>query len=214
MSQQLLPFLAVTGLVMAVPGPSVLFAVTHRVQGGPAAGLSAVLGLESGLALHVVAAGLGVSAAVAASPVLFTVLKTVGAGYLVVIGLQQLRSSPLSDRGRSDRGRSDRGSAAVVTARLRLSRIYRTGVLVDLLNPKTVLYFAALLPQFLQPGAVMQQTLLLGGCVVGLAFLFDGGYAALAGRIRAKAMPARAGRWARSASGCCFLTLAAFTLVG
>jgi threonine/homoserine/homoserine lactone efflux protein len=200
-SVDLIPFLAVTGLVMAVPGPSVLFAVTHRLRGGPAAGVSAVLGLESGLTIHLVAACAGISSVVAASENLLLGLQVLGAVYLGVLGMQLLRSAPGHDPGTEVReGRS---------------RIFVSGLLVDLLNPKTVLYFVALLPQFIDggSGSVVQQSVLLGGCVVGLAVLFDGGYAALAGRLQHRTMPAWVHAWANRASGCCFLGLAVVALV-
>jgi threonine/homoserine/homoserine lactone efflux protein len=200
-SVDLIPFLAVTGLVMAVPGPSVLFAVTHRLRGGPAAGVSAVLGLESGLTIHLVAACAGISSVVAASENLLLGLQVLGAVYLGVLGMQLLRSTPGHDSGTEVRqGRS---------------RIFVAGLLVDLLNPKTVLYFVALLPQFIDggSGSVVQQSVLLGGCVVGLAVLFDGGYAALAGRLQHRTMPAWVRAWANRASGCCFLGLAVAALV-
>lgn len=200
MSVDLIPFLAVTGLVMAVPGPSVLFAVTHRLRGGPAAGVSAVLGLESGLTIHVVAACAGISSVVAASDNLLLGLQLLGAVYLGVLGLQLLRSTP-----------GHGGGAEVREGR---SRIFLAGLLVDLLNPKTVLYFVALLPQFIDggSGSVVQQSLVLGGCVVGLAVLFDGGYAALAGRLQHRTMPAWVSAWANRAAGCCFLGLAVVAL--
>jgi len=196
----LIPFLAVTGVVMAVPGPSVLFAVTHRLRGGPAAGVAAVLGLESGLTIHVVAACAGISSVVAASQDLLRGLQLLGAVYLGVLGLGLLRSAPDHEPGTEvQKGRS---------------RIFLSGLLVDLLNPKTVLYFVALMPQFIDrgSGSVVGQSVLLGGCVVGLAVLFDGGYAALAGRLQHLTMPAWVNPWAHRASGCCFLGLAAVAL--
>jgi threonine/homoserine/homoserine lactone efflux protein len=201
-SIDLIPFLAVTGLVMAVPGPSVLFAVTHRLRGGPAAGVSAVLGLESGLTIHLVAAILGISSVVAASESLLLGLQVLGSVYLAVLGVQLLRSAP------------GHGSGAEV--REGRARIFLAGLLVDLLNPKTVLYFVALLPQFIDSGSgsVVQQSLVLGGCVVGLAVLFDGGYAALAGRLQHRGLPAWIPVWANRAAGCSFLGLAVVALAG
>ena len=94
MALDLLPFLGVTALVMAVPGPSVLYAVTQRLERGRTAGIVAVLGLETGLLVHVLAACLGLSALIAASPSLMTGLRYAGAGYLVVLGLRQLSLGP------------------------------------------------------------------------------------------------------------------------
>ena len=93
-------------------------------------------------------------------------------------------------------------------------RVYLSGVLVDLLNPKTVLFFVAILPQFVRTGSgtVANQSVLLGACCVVMALLVDGGYAALAGRVQRHGLPARAGRWAEVASGCSFIGLAGWTL--
>lgn len=200
MSVDLIPFLAVTGLVMAVPGPSVLFAVTHRLRGGPVAGACAVLGLESGLTIHLVVACAGVSSVVAASHHLLRGLQLLGAAYLGTLGVRLLRSAPGHESG--TRVQHARG------------RIFLSGLLVDLLNPKTVLYFVALMPQFIDrgSGSVVGQSVLLGSCVVGLAVVFDGGYAVLAGRLQHRTMPAWVGPCAHRASGCCFLGLAAMAL--
>jgi threonine/homoserine/homoserine lactone efflux protein len=91
MELQLVPFLAVTAVVMLVPGPSVLFAVTQRLRSGPAAGAFAVLGLESGFAIHVAAACIGVSGLIAASDTLLRVLQVGGATYLAWLGIRLLR---------------------------------------------------------------------------------------------------------------------------
>ena len=201
----LLPFLAVTSVVMLVPGPSVLFAVTQRLRSGPAAGALAVLGLESGFAIHVGAACLGVSSLVAASDDLLRVLQVGGAAYLAYLGIQLLR------RGDLDAGRPETPEAS-----RRLAQIYLAGLLVDLLNPKTVLFFVAVLPQFVDAdaGSVPSQSLLLGGSAVVMALLVDGGYAVLAARAVGRGVPPAAARWGRLASGVAFFGLAAVALLG
>ena len=204
MATQLLPFLAVTSVVMLVPGPSVLFAVTQRLRSGPAAGALAVLGLESGFAIHVAAACLGVSGVVAANDGLLRALQVGGAVYLAWLGLQLLRGGdhgPAADAPASDRG---------------LARVYLAGLLVDLLNPKTVLFFVAVLPQFVDAdaGSVPAQSLVLGGSAVVMALLVDGGYAVLAARAVRRGVPPGAARWGRLASGVAFLGLAAVALAG
>ena len=205
MGNQLLAFLAVTAVVMAVPGPSVLYAVTSRVRSGPAAGICAVLGLESGLAIHVGAACLGVSGLVAASGPLLRVLQLGGAAYLAWLGIRLL----LGHEGRS-RAANPPGAASG------LARVYLAGLLIDLLNPKTVLFFVAVLPQFVDPsaGPVAAQSVLLGGCAVAMAVVVDGGYAVVAGRAVRHGVPARVARWGRRASGMAFCGLAAVALVG
>lgn len=216
MDLDLLHFLGVILVVMAVPGPSVLFAVTQRVQHGRAAGVVAVLGLETGLLVHVLAACLGVSAVIAASPTLLTSLRFGGAAYLAFLGLRQLGIGlPLNSGVR----RPPRTTTAPLAASApdpgrSLWSIYRAGVLVDLLNPKTLMFFLALLPQFI-PGGAMSVSVAVAmiSCVVGLGLVFDGGYAALAGRIQRTAL-APAKRWAPPLAGWCFLALAAAVVVG
>jgi threonine/homoserine/homoserine lactone efflux protein len=204
MDSRLLAFLGVTCVVMVVPGPSVLYAVTQRLRSGPAAGACAVLGLESGLALHVGAACLGVSGLVAASDTLLRVLQVGGAAYLGWIGIRLLAQ------------RGDHAQATAAVPPRGLAGIYLGGLLVGLLNPKTVLFFVAVLPQFVdaRAGSVPGQSALLGGCAVALAVLVDGGYAALAARTVRHGIPASVQRWGRRASGGAFCALAALALLG
>jgi threonine/homoserine/homoserine lactone efflux protein len=205
MDAHLLPFLAVTAVVMLVPGPSVLFAVTQRLRSGPAAGAFAVLGLESGFAIHVGAACLGVSGLIAASDSLLRVLQVGGAAYLAWLGVQLLRQHD---------GRAAASTTPVPTRGL--ARVFLAGLLVDLLNPKTVLFFVAVLPQFVdaQAGSVAAQSLVLGSAAVAMALVVDGGYAVLAARAVRRGIPAGAARWGRRASGVAFCGLAALTLLG
>jgi threonine/homoserine/homoserine lactone efflux protein len=205
MDLQLVPFLAVTAVVMLVPGPSVLFAVTQRLRSGPAAGAFAVLGLESGFAIHVAAACVGVSGLIAASDTLLRVLQVGGAAYLAWLGIRLLRQ-----------GDDAVGATAAPTPPRGLARVYLAGLLVDLLNPKTVLFFVAVLPQFVVAGAgsVPAQSLVLGGSAVLMALLVDGGYAVLAARAVRRGIPASAARWGRRASGLAFCGLAAVALLG
>jgi threonine/homoserine/homoserine lactone efflux protein len=193
-------FVGVTLVMLAVPGPSVLFAFTCGLQRGRRAALFAVLGLETGLLIHVVAASLGISALVASSPAGLAVLKFGGAAYLAALGLRQLIRSPPSGEGRAT-PMTPRGCA----------RIFGDGVLVDLLNPKTLLFFMALLPQFVEParGAVGGQALALGLLVVALAFVSDGSYALTADALGRRPTPAGLDRVLSRASGVGFLFLAA-----
>ena len=246
MDLDLLPFLAVTALVMAVPGPSVLYAVTQRLERGRPAGVAAVLGLETGLLVHVLAACLGVSALIAASPSMLTVLRVAGAGYLVLLGLRQLGvrlprpSLPrltlprltLSELSPSRPSlppavpqplpvaATPAGGTIVLTPTgtdqtVRLWPVFRAGLLIDLLNPKTVLFFLALLPQFVPGGALTASSAaVLVICVVGLGLLFDGGYAAVAGGLQRRRGLTAVGRWGPSLAGVCFLALAAVTFLG
>lgn len=214
----LLRFLGITVAVMAVPGPSVLFAITQRVQHGRVAGVVAVLGLETGLLAHVLAACLGVSAAIAATPVLLTSLQLGGAGYLAFLGLRQLGIVLPLNSGALHGSRTTVAPGPALEPGPELGRslwsIYRAGVLVDLLNPKSLVFFLALLPQFI-PGSGMSVSVAatMVCCVVGLGLVFDGGYAALAGRLQRTAL-APAKRWGPPLAGWCFLALAASLVVG
>ncbi len=199
-TQSLAPFLIVTLAVLVVPGPSVVFVVTSTLRQGRAAGLVAVAGLETGLTVHVVATSLGLSGLVASSPSAFGVLKVGGAAYLVVLGLTYLRDAraapheavPAEPRGRAG--------------------IFRAGVLMDLLNPKTVLFFVALFPQFVDPGrgGVRVQVLALGGIVVVLAALCDSGYAVLTHCLRGRRPPGGSSRPVAALPGGALLCVAAF----
>lgn len=197
--QSLAPFLLVTLAVLVVPGPSVVFVVTSTLRQGRTAGLVAVAGLETGLMVHVIAASLGVSALVASSPATLSVLKVGGAACLVVLGLTHLRDARMAPH------------AAVPTQPRGRAGIFRAGVLMDLLNPKTVLFFVALFPQFVDPdrGSVRVQALALGGIVVVLATLCDSGYAVLTHLLRGRRTPGGFSRLFAALPGGALLCVAA-----
>ncbi|MDP2741940.1 MAG: LysE family translocator [Hydrogenophaga sp.] len=138
---QLLLFIAAGWLLNLTPGPDVLYIVTNALRSGVRAGLVAALGIVSGCFVHVLAAAVGVSALLATSATAFTVLKWIGAAYLLWMGVRLLMSkaTPLDLR-------------AGVTE-LDLWRVYRRGFLTNVLNPKVALFFLAFVPQFIAPGA-------------------------------------------------------------
>jgi threonine/homoserine/homoserine lactone efflux protein len=172
----LLLFAATTLALLLVPGPSVLFIVARTLEHGRHGGLTSMLGVETGALLHVLAATVGLGALVAASPDALLALKLAGAAYLVYLGVRALRP------GRPASVPADRG------------RLYRQGLLVDALNPKTAMFFVAFLPQFVDPaGNVALQTLVLGLTFVALATLTDGAYALLASRVRGRDLSKVAG---------------------
>ena len=168
----LLLFAGATLLLLALPGPSVLYVVARTVEQGRTAGLVSVLGVETGALLHVFAAAAGLSALVASSPAAFAVLHYGGAAYLLWLGARTL----LRTRGSSPAGRS----------RATPAQLFRDGVMVDLLNPKTALFFLAFLPGFVHAdaGPVVVQVLVLGAVFVALAALTDGTYALVTARVR------------------------------
>lgn len=148
----LLIFAAATLALLVVPGPSVVYVVARSLEHGRTAGLMSVLGLETGALIHVAAAAAGLTALVSSSPWAFTVLRYVGAAYLISMGLRQFRQR---------HGEVVEGGTGTSVSNLRL---FRDGVLVDVLNPKTGLFFLAFLPQFVDPsrGAASAQIVVLG----------------------------------------------------
>ena len=146
--------LAATALAV-VPGPAVAYIVTQSIDQGRRAGVVSALGVASGGLVHVAAATVGLSALIASSATAFTAVKLVGAVYLIVVGIRRILS-----------GDGDQPESRAL--RLPLRRVYRQGVIVNVLNPKTALFFLAFLPQFVDPdrGAIWPQVALLGAIFV------------------------------------------------
>ena len=140
------------------------------MEGGRKAGLASVLGIGAGGFVHVVFAAVGLSAVLASSAAAFSAVKWLGAAYLIYLGLARLFAC-------------DEETAAVSVEGEPLSRVFSQGVIVNVLNPKTALFFLAFLPQFVDPsrGAAPAQIALLGTTFVVLALCTDGLYALLSG---------------------------------
>jgi threonine/homoserine/homoserine lactone efflux protein len=162
-------FVAAALVMLIVPGPSVLYIVARSVEGGRIAGFVSVLGVQTGALVHIAFAALGLSAILASSAVAFSVVKWLGAAYLVWLGLRRIFGSDEEED--------------VAIEPERLSRVFLQGVLVNTLNPKTALFFLAFLPQFVDPsrGAAWTQVLLFGATFIVLALCSDGLYALLSG---------------------------------
>jgi threonine/homoserine/homoserine lactone efflux protein len=156
--------------LIVVPGPAVLYIVAQSIDGGRVAGLVSALGVALGGLVHVAAAAIGLSALLVSSATAFTVVKLAGAAYLIGLGLHTL----LRRRDPQD---------TVVPRERRLRRIFSQGVVVNVLNPKTALFFLAFLPQFVDPerGSVALQLLVLGLLFVVLAVCSDSLWALGAG---------------------------------
>jgi threonine/homoserine/homoserine lactone efflux protein len=165
-------FAAAALALLIVPGPSVLYIVTRSASQGRRAGLVSVLGIHTGSVVHVVAAATGLSALLLASATAFEAVKFAGAAYLVWIGITRLL-------GRGDK--DERTSAPPMPMR----RVYGQGLVVNVLNPKTALFFVAFLPQFVDPGRgpLVAQVLVLGLCFIALGLVSDSTYAVVAGTI-------------------------------
>ena len=160
---------AVTLLV--IPGPAVLYIVTRSVDQGRAAGLASVCGVHVGTLVHVAAAALGLSALLVSSATAYDAVRWLGAVYLVWLGVRRLlaRDDDLAAAGSGNR-------------RTGLGRIFAQGVVVNVLNPKTALFFFAFLPQFVDVarGSVRLQVVVFGVAFVLLGLVSDGAYALLA----------------------------------
>jgi threonine/homoserine/homoserine lactone efflux protein len=181
-----------------VPGPAVTYIVTHSIDKGRRAGIVSACGIASGGLVHVVAATVGLSALIASSATAFTAVKLVGAAYLVAVGIRRILS------------REEDGEIQSVPAPHR--ELYVQGVVVNVLNPKTALFFLAFLPQFVDParGAIWPQVAFLGILFALIAFTSDVSYALLAdllaGKLRRSGGGAKARRWV---SGGIFVALGA-----
>lgn len=165
-------FIFASVVLLLTPGPAVLYIVARSVDQGRRAGLVSVCAIETGNFVHVIAATLGLSALLLSSALAFTVVKYLGAAYLVYLGLRKLFTRETVQAGSNSQPQS-------------LRRIFSQGVLVAALNPKTALFFVAFLPQFANPsqGAIAGQMLVLGSLFVMLAVISDSMYALLAGTI-------------------------------
>jgi threonine/homoserine/homoserine lactone efflux protein len=199
-------FVTAALVLLIVPGPSVLYIVARSVEGGRTAGLVSVLGVQTGALVHIAFAALGISAILASSAVAFSVVKWLGAGYLVWLGLKRIF------------GRDDEEEDVTLEPE-QLSRVFLQGVIVNTLNPKTALFFLAFLPQFVDPagGAAWTQIMLLGAIFVTLALCTDGLYALLSGTasgwLRRESQSAAVRRGQRFVSGGFLIVLGAAAAV-
>ncbi|MBS7698794.1 MULTISPECIES: LysE family translocator [unclassified Chelatococcus] len=178
---QLLVYLAAALVLAVTPGPSIFYVASRTLAGGRAEGIASSLGTGLGGMAHVVAGSLGVSAIVLASAELFTLLKLIGAAYLVWLGFRTFRTA-----------RRDAAAAlasGVAAPPIGAKRAFREGVLVEALNPKTAAFFLALIPQFVDPqaGHVALQFVVLGFVSVALNTLADTVVAFAASSIRESA---------------------------
>jgi threonine/homoserine/homoserine lactone efflux protein len=191
-------FIVAALALLVVPGPAVLYIVARSVAQGRAAGFVSDLGIHSATLVHVAAASLGLSALLASSAVAFSVVKYAGAAYLIWIGLRKLfgrEETPDVDMALKPRSRA---------------RLFREGFVVNLLNPKTALFFLAFLPQFVEVGRghVAMQIAFLGIVFTLLGLVSDGCYALAAGTLGDRLRRSRAYlRFERTISGVLFIGL-------
>jgi len=164
-------FIPAALVLLAIPGPAVLYIIATSVEGGRRHGLLSVVGIHIGSLVHVVAAVAGLSALIVSSAIAFSTVKYVGAAYLVYVGIRKWleRDEPAELEARPPRsGR----------------RVFSQGIVVNVLNPKTALFFLAFLPQFIdRDRTVWTQIAVLGLCWVALGLVSDGAYALAGGTI-------------------------------
>ena len=174
-TSQLFFFMGAALALLLIPGPAVLYITARSASQGRVAGLVSVLAIETANFMQAVAAALGLSAILLSSAFAFDVVKYLGAAYLIYLGIRKLM---VSDNGAEDEDVKQES----------LARIYWQGFAVNILNPKTALFFFAFLPQFVDPakGNVVMQNLLLGAIFVGMAIITDSMYALLASSLAGK----------------------------
>ena len=156
--------------LLLTPGPAVLFIVARSVERGKVAGLVSVLGIHLGTIVNIVAAAVGLSALIVSSTLAFSVVKYLGAAYLLWIGVRTLMAPDLPPEISAKSTKP-------------LHRLFQEGFIVNLFNPKTAIFFLAFLPQFVDParGALHWQILVLGFTFMGLGMLSDAMFALAAG---------------------------------
>ena len=172
-------FVGASLALLMTPGPAVLYIVTRSIGLGRRAGLVSVLGICTGTLIHVAAAALGLSALLVSSALAFNIVRWLGALYLIVLGIRTLLDRDGLSVDVADGGPDD------------LQSVFTQGVIVNVLNPHTALFFFAFLPQFVNPssGHLGLQMMTLGLAFVGLSAITDSGWAIAAGA---------AGHWIKS----------------
>jgi threonine/homoserine/homoserine lactone efflux protein len=164
-------FAVAAALLLLTPGPAVFYIVARSVEQGRIAGLASVFGTTTGTLVHVAASTLGLSALLASSALAFAVVKYAGAAYLIYLGARRILK------------RADTSAERADMSKRSIRRLYRDGFIVNLLNPKTALFFLAFLPQFVDPsrGAIPFQIAFLGLLFTVMGLTSDGLYALVAG---------------------------------
>ncbi|MEZ5676427.1 Threonine/homoserine/homoserine lactone efflux protein [Thalassovita litoralis] len=191
----LLAFVPAALALNLTPGADMMFCLGQGLRSGPGPAISASAGISAGAFFHALAAGLGLSALVAALPGAFDVIRWIGVGYLLWLAWQSLRQGPL------------RGDVRGVS----VARAFREGLLVNLTNPKVILFVLAFVPQFVDPArAVLPQFLIYGGVLALGGFVINGLVGIFAGGLGRKlARDAGFATWLGRVSAAIFVALAA-----
>jgi threonine/homoserine/homoserine lactone efflux protein len=170
--ESLLAFGIASLALLVIPGPAVLYIINRSVADGRNVALTAVAGLEIGNFMHVIAATVGLSAVIATSAAAFSVVKWIGAGYLIYIGIRTLATKPQAVNQLNDP--------------MSRRRAFTQGIVVNTFNPKVALFFLSFLPQFIDAnrGSAALQSLVLGSTFVVLGCISDSLFAILASALR------------------------------
>ena len=194
---QLLIYIGVVALLLIVPGPAVFLTLARSISGGAKAGIATGAGITIGDMLHTLAAVIGLSAILMTSSLAYEVVRYLGAAYLIYLGLVALfeRTGNLSVP-----------SVPPIGA----GRAFRQAIVIEILNPKTALFFLSFLPQFTDPsrGAVWMQLLVLGAIFVTMSFAFTSLLAVCAARVsRWIGRNSAIGKWQGKVIGSIYIAL-------
>ena len=181
----LLLFVSAALVLLAIPGPAVHYVTSRTIGQGRSAGFISALGIGVGTLVHAAAAAAGLSALLMSSAMAFSVVKYLGAAYLIYLGIQKLRREESLEPSRE-------------APRTKLSRVFGQDIIVNILNPKTALFFFAFLPQFVDAsrGNVALQILFLGTLFAGMGIMSDSLWALFAGTVAQRLT--RTSRWNRT----------------
>jgi threonine/homoserine/homoserine lactone efflux protein len=171
-TSSLLVFFSAALVLLMIPGPAVFYIVGRSIGHGRSAGLVSALGIAVGSLVHTAAAAVGLSALLMSSALAFSAVKYLGAAYLIYLGIQKIRrDEPFAPEGDA--------------TRVKLSRIFAQGIVVNVLNPKSALFFFAFLPQFVDParGPVAPQILFLGTLFALMGLTSDSTWALTSGTV-------------------------------
>lgn len=171
-------FVVAASILVIMPGPNTLYIITRSVQQGPAAGCVSSFGVMVGTLIHVTTAALGISALLLSSVLAFSIVKYLGAAYLVYLGIKTLLAQ------------DNIPSGVEPVKEKSLGKIFYQGIVVNVLNPKTALFITAFLPQFVDVklGSIAAQILSWGAVLVVIGAISDLTYVLIAGRL---------GKWLR-----------------
>jgi len=194
-------FAVATFVLTATPGPGVIYVVGRAVSAGRRAGLASMLGIETGEAVYIAGAALGLTALLATSATALSVLRFAGAGYLILLGIRALRQVDEGPAVEQERG----GHWGA----------FGRGLVVQLLNPKVAVFFVAYFPQFIRPGQpVAPQVLVLGAIYLAIAVITDSSYVLLAAWLTDRLGPRLRRRRAQVSAITYFALAAAALLIG